>query len=93
MFSYTYDYNESGKPTVSYRTHDGITSLDTQYTYDSNGRLTQKADDIVTITYSYDKKGRLIKESSDNGTYTYSYDKQGRLSKVTEPNGVMIYYY
>ena len=91
--TYTYDYNESGKPTVSYRTHDGVTSLDTQYTYDSNGRLTQKADDIVTITYSYDKKGRLIKESSDNGTYTYSYDKQGRLSKVTEPNGVMIYYY
>ncbi|NQU26017.1 MAG: RHS repeat protein, partial [Candidatus Nealsonbacteria bacterium] len=57
----------------------------TNYAYDSLGRLWQLTDesDSVIVTYSYDELYRLSRADKGNGTYTrYDYDAAGQLKSL-----------
>lgn len=61
------------------------------YTYDENGRLTQKTQGknpvSAVYTYTYDAAGRIVKEHCKTNTeeqeYAYAYDSAGRLSQIS----------
>jgi RHS repeat-associated protein len=70
----------------------------TRYSYDSNGKMTQRIDaagsDEERITqYRYDSNGKLIEKkrlgdaSTQESVTTYGYDDKGNLNRVTDPEG------
>ncbi len=82
-----------------YRAAVGMTALlETQYTRDALGRITQKTETIqgltdtltYTLTYTYDLAGRLT-EVRTNGALIagYAYDTNGNRLSRTTPSGTM----
>ncbi len=81
--SYTYDKN-------GMMTQKTVDSTDTDYSYDTVGRL----EDAGADSYSYDTAGNILNNSavydsvtnklSSTATYTYQYDSFGNLVKKTE---------
>ncbi|MBU0661018.1 hypothetical protein KKG22_02440, partial [Patescibacteria group bacterium] len=56
---------------------------ETQFVYDSNGRIGQKITPVLTTTYSYDAKGNVIEETDSAGAKTvYIYDARDQVIEV-----------
>ncbi|HSO19769.1 MAG TPA: sugar-binding protein, partial [Desulfosarcina sp.] len=61
--------------------------LETSYTYDSRGRLTQAAVGTRTTSYSYSEKGFLAAVTDpQNRTTSFSHDAVGRVTAVVRPD-------
>ncbi len=73
-------------------------SVETDLTYDSNGRLQTSIQAVgtalaATTTYTYDSVGNLTKLTLPNSVYvSYSYDNAHRLTGVTDALGNTITY-
>lgn len=70
----------------------------TNYTYDSNGNLTQEitsgSGTPVTTTYTYNYENRLkTMKVGTSGPITYLYDYSGNLLKVSSSSGATTYVY
>jgi RHS repeat-associated protein len=86
-----YEYDAiTGRHTGTTASHNGVTSTDTDYTYDELGRLTQVAATFFdpttpggsttsTTDYGYTAGGKLVQESTNGTTTTRRYDVLGRL--------------
>ncbi len=70
--------------TVLQITKPNTTNIQTEFTYDVLGQLTQTEDPEGNITtYDYDLMGRMTeKEEPDAGTTTYTYDKSSNLTEI-----------
>jgi YD repeat-containing protein len=75
-------------------------TLDTTYTYDDAGRVTQKTeadpaghDTSRTWRYGYDSAGHLTSTTTpDNAATTQHWNTAGDLTTVTQPNGLTVQY-
>jgi RHS repeat-associated protein len=88
-----YEYNSNGNPDgekINYSS-----SFETQYTYDSYGRLKTKTHlNTGTTTYYYNALNQLTQETDANNTdIYYYYDELGRLIRKTNPDGQYTYAY
>ena len=66
-------------------TGDDTETINYNYTYDSNGRITN-ASTVSSVPnlsgasqYVYDEAGQLIKEITGSTTYEYAYDSKGNI--------------
>ena len=89
---YQYDNTANGNQGIGRVTRmiDGAALTD--YTYDIQGRLTQKIQTVgtlvQTVSYGYDVVGRMMSMIYPSGkVLTYSFDAQGRMASITV-NGV-----
>jgi len=89
--TYTYD-NADRITNVAYS---DASTHSVGYSYDANGRVTQRVDGARTTTYTYDDLGRLLSTSNTagGGTESYSYDLAGALLSKTDTSGVTSYTY
>lgn len=100
--TYTYDARGNVAQLVSERTvdftYDGTLNLPLtikddavgswQFTYDSNGNVTQsKLPSGKTTTFAYNQQGQLVSNTVDSRTRSYSYNSDGNLASVTDPAG------
>jgi YD repeat-containing protein len=78
----------TGRHTDTTASHNGVTSTDTDYTYDELGRLTQVAATFFngtggsttsTTAYDYLVSGQLLAEATNGTTTSRRYDPLGRL--------------
>nr|WP_281358140.1 RHS repeat-associated core domain-containing protein [Saccharibacillus qingshengii] len=70
----------------------GGTSLNTKYSYNKQGAMTEKVfPDLTKITYGYDELGRrLSKTDSVLGQETYTYDNNSNLTGGTTRGGINV---
>jgi YD repeat-containing protein len=60
---------------------------DTNFGYDTRGRLTSINTDIRQATFAYDSQGNLYSVTDpENRTTTYSYDSVGRMTGIHRPD-------
>ena len=88
----TYSYDMLDRITaVAYS--DGTPTV--SYTYNSQGKVTQRVDGSGTTTYGYDDLGHLLSVASTatGTTVTYTYDKAGALASTADGNGTTSYGY
>ncbi|MCD6258509.1 MAG: RHS repeat protein, partial [Helicobacteraceae bacterium] len=76
----TYNYDAVGNLVTK-----TVDATSTEFTYNKNDQLTQKANETLT----YDANGNLIQQ----GNITYSYDAKNRLISVTTPTDTIEYQY
>ncbi|MDF0752781.1 hypothetical protein NLU14_21385, partial [Marinobacter sp. 71-i] len=71
---------------ASYNLGDQLQSQgNTSYTYDGNGRLSQKTTDTDVTTYDYDSQGRLKQVQTPDHTIEYRHNALGnRVAKVKD---------
>lgn len=86
---HTYSYDPHGnvlRDAVKYYT--SSTSLNTEYTYDANGRLTKTTDPTgLTESYAYNSKGQMVSLTDcRGGKTTFGYDAFGRSISVSYPD-------
>ncbi len=89
----TYTYDKADRITnVAYS---DVNTHSVGYTYDANGRVTQRVDGAGTTTYTYDDLGRILTtaNTAGGGTETYRYDLAGALLSKTDTSGVTSYTY
>lgn len=67
---------------------DPLSQID--YSYDSNGNITEKVDSGLTTTYHYNKLDQLVKYTEDGQTFTPKYNKNG--DEVSDGKGTEYYY-
>lgn len=86
--------------TYSYDKVDRMTGIDfsdatadVSYTYDADGRQTQRVDETGTTTYGYDQLSRLItrENTAGGGQIKYTYDKASNLVSTTDSRGTTSY--
>ena len=85
-----YTYQEDGKVS-QVREEDGNNQLnvDTNYAYDTMGRLITITQGVQTRSFTYDALGRLKSETHpENGTTTYTYDANSNLLTRTDARGI-----
>ena len=68
--------------TINVTYEPGITTTQTNYTYDQNGNLIRKEEPGKIINLGYDVKNRLTSFGAPNLTETYQYDSEGRRTAV-----------
>jgi RHS repeat-associated protein len=88
----SYGYDKMDRITsVAYS--DGTHSL--AYTYDKNGRVTQRVDGSGTTSYTYDDLGHLltVNNSANGNLISYTYDLAGAPALVTDGLGKTRYSY
>ncbi|THE18939.1 hypothetical protein E1J17_03555 [Kocuria rosea] len=86
----TYTYDKVDRMTkIDY----SDTTADVAYTYDADGRQTQRVDGSGTTTYGYDNLGRLTtrENTAGGGTITYGYDLASNLTSTTDSRGTTGY--
>ncbi len=88
----TYSYDNADRISkVQYS--DGTHEVD--YSYDSNGHVTQRIDAAGTSTYRYDDLGHLLSvvNTANGKTVTYTYDLAGALATSVDALGTVTYSY
>lgn len=71
-----YVYDSKGRLSKQIATWNGQHIRTCTYTYDKNGHMTKKTQDLLTgydYTYTYDKQGRIATETNMCGTSYYTY--------------------
>lgn len=84
-----YNYDNRGRVimegVIKYTSAD---TLQTSYTYNTNGQLTSTTDPMEnSTTFSYDSRGRISTRTDNTGTTTYTYDNLGRVTNEAFPDG------
>ena len=75
----TLEYDQKGNLIMETSQHpDGSMYIVTKYTFDSDGRLTNKSTGI-NMKFTYDAAGRLKEVLSEGSKITFAYDEQGRV--------------
>ena len=97
-----YTYNDAGQ-LVSQRVVEGGSEYVTlTYTYDGDGRLTQRDqiwaesldENDVSFSYTHDDQGRVLTEDDSSNQMRFAYDSEGRVQQTEydiEANGTVNY--
>ena len=89
LVSYQYNMLESGKPGKVIEAENN----ETDYQYDTMGRVTAILQGVQVRTFSYDNLGRLLSETHpEKGTTSYGYDANSNLVTRTDARGITTTY-
>jgi len=83
-YSASYQYDKVGN-----RLYETVNGVQTQYTYDSNDRLTQQGG----TSYTYDNNGNTLTETLDGNTSTFNYNAKNQLQSVEKGGNTTGYSY
>lgn len=76
-------YNSSGKLTTVNKYYDGVLNNTTNYTYNTNGKLSCIENNLIgTTNYTYDSDMNLITLSTPDYIYECAYDQDGDLTNI-----------
>ena len=86
--NYTYQNGQVTKESV--KSYTATTNLETNYAYDTYGRLSRKTDPLgLYVDYAYDTYGRVASVTDHKTNKTeFGYDNWGRKISTTSPDGV-----
>ncbi len=90
-----YWYQEDGKvrSVVLEEPDSAVRDLNTDYGYDTMGRLVTIIQGVQSRSFTYDNLGRLLAETHpESGTTSYSYDANSNVLSRTDARGVGTYY-
>lgn len=86
--------DENGISRYSY-TNGVLTSIEkpdhsmVTFTYDANGKLTEKNDAGVVSTYTYDESGRLLEINENGAVQQYTYNSLGLPATLTQNGNIL----
>lgn len=86
----TYTYQNGLVTKESVKSYTASTNLETNYAYDTYGRLSRKTDPLgLYVDYAYDTYGRVASATDKKSNKTeFGYDNWGRKISTTSPDGV-----
>ena len=97
-----YTYNDAGQLLSQRVVEGGSEYLTLTYTYDGDGRLTQRDqiwaesldENDVSFSYTHDDQGRVLTEDDSSNQMRFTYDSEGRVQQTEydiEANGTVNY--
>jgi len=91
----TTTYRYDGADRIISVTSSNANTVAVSYSYDGNGRVTQRVDAHGTTTYTWDQLGHLLStaNTAGGGTISYRYDTAGALVSQTDTRGTTTYAY